>query len=332
MKFKFRLVFFHSEPGFFRIDKKSIGYNIASDISITIEPRDANTLIEAKQYHIESSGFNSEEEARKCGEKIRNHLRLLNCHFHLGLTIPFTDGFASKANAALKEEHRKNGVELIDTIIGLLVYPDEQKYVEFAVFSELDIFREDPYYLLKSIKEIWSNNYKFDDCTNEILEILNISVREKSPKLKFLTAYLAMEQIIKREMRTEYAQELIKDFIKMTNASEISNNEKKSLTNALSQLKRESFRSAFISFARRITFPTTILNMPVVKFAKECVKIRNKIAHNVSTDKLPELENYAKNLIKMSLGIIWSENNLPELSLYLPGHKLELKKLEFKFL
>lgn len=332
MSFKFRLVFFHQTPGFFCIDETSIDYQIDSNLSIKIAPRDANKLNEATNYHIESGGFSSIEDARSCGEKIRTHLRLLNCLFHLGLTILVKDGTSGSVSSAIKDRIRKDGGELIDTIVGLHVFPDDGVHFEHVASGKMNVYPSDPYYVLKSIKDTWSNEYNLNEHATDVIEILNVSVRESSHKIKFLASYLAMEQIIKREMRTEKSQKLIDEFICLTNSSEISDLEKNSLIGSLGNLKEQSFSSAFTSFARRITSPATILNMPVVKFVSECIKIRNKIAHNVAIDQMPELENFTNNLRKMAMSILWSENSFPELSAYRPADRVEMQKFEIRFL
>ncbi|HRZ05554.1 MAG TPA: hypothetical protein P5102_05280 [Candidatus Competibacteraceae bacterium] len=332
MSFKFRLVFFHQNPGFFRIDEKSIDYQVDSNIIITIVPRDANKLNEATKYHIESGGFTSIEEARSCGEKIRTSLRLLNCLFHLGLTIPIVDGISGSVSTAIKDKVRKDGGELIDTIVGLHVYPDDGVHFEHVASCKMNVYPSDPFYVLKSIKDTWSNNYNLNEQATDVIEILNISVRETSPKIKFLASYLAMEQIINREMRTKKAQQLIDEFICMANDSDILDSEKTSLIGALGHLKEQSFSSAFTSFARRITSPKTILNMPVVKFVSECIKIRNKIAHNVAIDKILELDNFTNNLRNMAMSILWSKNNFPEPLAYRPADQVEMQKFEVRFL
>lgn len=332
MNFRFRLVFFHQRPGFFRIDEKSIDYQIDSNLVVTVVPRDADRLHEATKYHIESGGFPSVEEARSCGEKIRTHLRLLNCLFHLGLTIPIVDGTSGNVSTAIKEKTREDGGELIDTIVGLHVYPDDGLHFEHVASGKMNVYPSDPYYVLKSIKDTWGNIYHLDEHATDVIEILNVSVRETSPKIKFLATYLAMEQIVKKEMRSEKAQRLIDELIQSTNSSGLSNSEKQSLVGALGHLKEQSFSSAFTAFSKRITSPTEISNMPIPKFVSDCIKIRNKIAHNVAIEKMPQLDNYTNNLRNMAMSVLWSEYGFPEISVYRPADQIEMQKFEIRLL
>lgn len=332
MSFRFRLVFFHSSPGFFRIDEKSIDYQIESNLAITVVPRDADKLNEATKYHIESGGFPNVEQARSCGERIRTHLRLLNCLFHLGLTIPIIDGTSGSVSTAIKDKAREDGEEILDTIVGLHVFPDDGLHFEHVASGKMSVYPSDPYYVLKSIKDTWDNIYDLDEHATDVIEILNISVREKSPKIKFLATYLAMEQIVKKEMRSINAQELIDEFIQTTINSGLSDSEKNSLNGALGHLKEQSFSSAFMAFSKRITSPTEIFNMSVPKFVSDCIKIRNKIAHNVAIEKLPELDNYTNNLRNMAMSILWSEYGFPEVSVYRPADQIEMQKFEIRLL
>ncbi len=332
MSFKFRLVIFHPIPGFFHIDEKSIDYQIESNLAIRVVPRDADKLREATKYHIESGGFPNIEEARSCGKKIRTHLRLLNCLFHLGLTIPIVDGTSGSVSTEIKDKAREDGGEIIDTIVGLHVFPDDGLHFEHVASGKMNVYPSDPYYVLKSIKDTWSNIFDLDEHATDVIEILNISVRETSPKIKFLATYLAMEQIVKKEMRSAKAQQLIDELIQYTNNSELSNSEKQSLVGTLGHLKEQSFSSAFTAFSKRVASPTEIFNMPVPRFVSKCIKIRNKIAHNVAIDKMPELDNYTNNLRSMAMSILWSEYGFPNISVYRPADQIEMQKFEIRLL
>lgn len=332
MKFKFRLVFFHSKPGFFRIEEESVDYPLDENLTIQLTPRDSSNLKDASQYHIECGEFLSYEEARHCGEKLRTHLKLLNCMFDLGLSIPSFDGTSGSFSEEIKDEVRKNGGELLDPIVGLHVYPDDGRHFESIPSGKINVFPSDPYYVLKGLKDSWGNIFEMNEHTAEVLEILNLSVREGSPKVKFLATYLAMEQIIERKMRSENAQTLIDNFIRLTKDSALSKAEKESLAGSLGYLKEQSFSSAFVSFVKCIESPKEINGMPIKKFVSRCIKLRNQIAHNVAISEISEIEEYTKSLRGLALSIIWSKNGFPNLSVYRPVDQLELEKMEIRVL
>ena len=332
MSYKFRLVFYYSKPGFFRVDEESIEYSLSDSLVVSVFPRDADKLNIASKYHIESGGFPSENEARICGEKLRTHLRLLNCILDLGLSIPSVDGNSSKLSNAIKESARKEGGEILDTITGLYVFPDDGLHFEHVTSGKINVYPGDPLYTLKGLKDSWENEFELDENTQEIIEILNISVRESSPKVKFLATYLAMEQIIKRKMRSERAQELIDEFINLTKSSNLTGSEKNSLSGSLGYLKEQAFSSVFTAFAKTTVNPKEINNMSVKKFVSECISLRNKVAHNISVKKLPKLEEFTKHLRIMALSVLWTKNKFPNVSIERPGDRLEMEKMESRLL
>lgn len=332
MNYKFRMVFYHSRPGFFRIDAENVQFELGDSIVIQVVPRDSDKLITACNYHIESGNYSSYLEARDIGEKLRTHFRMLNCMLDLGLSIPMFDGSSASVSQNIKEDVRKMGGELLDTIIGLHVFPDDGNHFEQVVSVKMNVFPSDPFYVLKSLKDSWPNNFDLDKNTSDVIEILNISVREISPKVKFLTTYLAMEQIIERKMRSESAQDLIDQFVYLTNNSSLADAEKKSLAGSLGYLKEQSFSSAFVSFAKRISQPETINGIKVTKFVSECISLRNKIAHNVAMESIPELNEYTTHLRNMALSLIWTQNGFPNISIYRPADMSEVEKMEIRVL
>jgi hypothetical protein len=98
----------------------------------------------------------------------------------------------------------------------------------------------------------------------------------------------------------------------------------------LGYLKEQSFSSAFSSFAKCITDPVSINGMPVTRFVSDCIKLRNKIAHNVAIENISKIEEYAKHLRSMALSLLWSENRFPDLSVYRPADKVEVEKMEIR--
>jgi len=332
MKYKFRLVFFHSRPGFFRIDKKLLDYSLSEGLVLQVFPRDADTLLGASKYHIDCGGVSSLKDAQNCGEKLRTHLRMLNCIFDLGLSIPCFDGKSGNVSEGIKEQVRKSGGKLLDTITGLLAYPDDSKHFEHVLSGEMRVFPSEPLYVLKGLKDSWGNTFELNERVAEVLEILNIAVREISPKVKYLTTYLAVEQLIERKMRSNHAQKLIDNFVELTNKSELLEVEKKSLSGSSRCLKEQSFSSAFTSYAKCITSPETINEIPVAKFVSECIKLRNKIAHNAAIESMPNIGEYTKQLRSMALAILWTENDFPSFSVNRPSDQIEMEKMEVRML
>lgn len=296
MRYKFRLLIHHPIPGFFHINETQFGFKLGQILNCTVYPRDAEKLVLASKYHIDGNAFDNKDSAKETGEKLRLHLKLLNCLLNLGLTIPIQDEKSASASTGLKEKIRANGIELLDTISGLQVFPDDERYKENVISGNMKNYPSDPEFVFKALNKTWADSFELDEDAQDVLEILNISVFGTSLKVKFLTTYLAVEQLIGREMRREKACKIIDNFVDIIDQSTLDEKERKSLSGTLGSLKEQSFSSAFVSFARKITSPQEIMGLKPNKFASNCISIRNKIAHKADTAKIANLEQYTMEL------------------------------------
>jgi hypothetical protein len=323
---------FHSNPGFFSLDCNSFGYELNKNIGLEVYPRDSDELVGATKYHIDCGGFESEEAALHAGEGLRKKLRLLNSVLDLGLNIPVKDEVTGSVSESVKASVKNAGGVLLDTRVGLSVIPDDGLHAELVVSGLLKVRPSDPIFLLDAVKKIWDLEFEFDSKAEDVIELLNLSSMEKSPKLKFLTAYLALEQLITIKERSVDAQSLIMSFIKETKESSISDNEKVSLVGSLSNLKYGSFSGALKTFSKCITNPKDIQGFSPEELASKAISLRNKIAHKLEITKDIDINVITKGIREMTFGLLWSEYKLPELSVYRPTDSISSEKFEIRIL
>lgn len=299
---------------------------------LTLVARDADELRNAAKFHFDSAGYPNEQKAREAGERLRSRLKVINCALGLGMTIPTVDGNSGFVSEEIKEKAQKSGGVLLDTIVGLKIYPDDGTHLEFVSAGKIKAYPSDPLYVLKGLKQIWDIDIKYDDQAGDALEILSLATKETSPKTKFLTTYLAMERLIETEPRTDSAQLLIDNFIEQVKKSHLKREEVDSLVGSLGHLKRQSFSSAFSGFAKRISNPKEINGTPVQKFVSECISARNRIAHNATENEILDLNGLTKGLREMVLGIIWTRNKIPVFSIQVPADQVNIEEFEIKLL
>ena len=323
---------FHSAPGFFGLDCLAFGFALNKEIGLEIYPRDSDELEGATKYHIDCGGFESEEEALKAGEHLRQRLRLLNSIFDLGLNIPIKDSLTGRTSKSVKQGVKRSGGVLLDTRVGLSTIPDDGLHFELVNSGRLKVTPSDPIFLFDAVKNIWNLEFNFDSKAEDVIELLNLSSREQSPKLKFLTAYLALEQLITIKKRSNKAQKLIAEFIKQTNASGITDDEKTSLVGSLSNLRHGSFSGAFKSFSKSITPPKEFQGFTPEQLASKCIDLRNKIAHKSEVNNDTDINALTKGIREFTLGLLWSEYKLPEFSAYRPSDRVSAEKFESRLL
>jgi hypothetical protein len=329
---KFRLTLFHSNPGFFGLDCNSFGYEVNRDIGLEVFARDSDELVQATKYHIDCGGFESEELALAAGEKLRKKLRLLNSVLDLGLVIHTKDELTGKVSESVKSSVKEKGGVLLDSRVGLSVIPDDGLHGELVTTGSFRVRISDPIFLLDAVKKIWDIEFKFDEKAEDVVELLNLSSAEASPKLKFLTAYLALEQLITIKERSEAAKELINSFIKETNASGIPDEEKASLVGSLSNLTKGSFSGALKTLSKSITNPKEIQGYTPEQLASKAIGLRNKIAHKLEITSDTDINAITTGIREMTLGLLWSEYKLPNFSIYRPADSVSSEKLEMRIL
>jgi hypothetical protein len=214
----------------------------------------------------------------------------------------------------------------------LSVIPDDGLHGEMVVSGRLKVRPSDPIFLLDAVKTIWDLEFEFDSKAEEVIELLGLSSMEKSSKLKFLTTYLALEQLVTIKERSADAKSLITSFIEQTNASSISESEKSSLLGSLSNLKYGSFSGALKAYAKCIVNPKIIQGLSPEELASKAIGLRNKIAHKLEITKDTDINVITKGIREMTLGLLWAEYRLPDFSVYRPADSVVSEKFEIRIL
>jgi len=328
-KFKFRVTLHRVAPGFFKTESLAFGYPLRDGLTLEVYPRDADTLSGASHYHIDGRSFETEDDAKSAGEHLRTRLRLLNSVFDLGLSIPIEDSTTGKVSDAVKENIlQEHGVTLLDTVSGLFVFPDDGFHAEHVTSAKINVSPSDPIFLLDAIGKFWDIPLEFDDTAADVLNLLNLSSVEPTQKLKFLTVYLALEQLITISRRSESAQQLLTTFIAATADSDLSEQDKESMTSSLANLRSGSFPSAFKAFTRTIITPEHIHGLRPEQIASRAIALRNGIAHGSESVASEDITLITKALREIVHALLWGRYGIPNTSVYRPADSLDLVKFE----
>jgi hypothetical protein len=327
MTYRFRLTFYHSGPGLFRFDEQRKSFSVSDDLELTLAARDAISLSEATRFHIEAGGFPDEETARSAGEHLRLRLRVLNAILGLGISVPTNDSTSPAWSAAVKEKVREtHGVVALNTIVGLAVFPDDDRYVEFVVAGQVQVYPGDPTYLFTALSEVWPIEMRFDERSQDALEILNHAMTEGSSRSKFLLTYLALERMVERSMRSEAAIKLIKQLQDQVPSAGLEAGEADSLIGALAQLHERSFSSALLELGRRIQTGERFCDKTLTSFMSYCVEARNRIVHNAAIPDNIDLSKVSEDLRKFCMMLIWIYNQIPSVTVRVPGSEVSIPK------
>jgi hypothetical protein len=318
--YRFRLTFHHSRAGLFRFEKQAETFTLSGGLELTVVARDAQSLSEATRFHMEGRGYENEESARSAGERLRLRLRLMNALLGLGVTVPTKDTTSGGLSDEIKEKMREqSGAIVLDTIVGLAVFPDDERYVEFVTAAHAQVHPGDPTYLFTALSEFWPIEMCLDERSQDALEILGHAVTEASPRTKFLLTYLAAERLVDRSMRSTHAIELIRKFQKEVRMAGLEAREADSLMGALAALHERSFSSALVDLGRSVQTEEKFGDKPLREFLSSCIEIRNKIVHNAAPSSDMDLNKMSDGLRKFCMGLIWTHNQIPHVSVQIPG-------------
>ncbi|MDF3067105.1 MAG: hypothetical protein K0R38_2706 [Polyangiaceae bacterium] len=330
--FRFRVTAHHPTPGFFRINEGRRTMALVDGVELTLAARDAPTLAQATRYHFEGRAFATEEGARTAGERLRQSLHVLVGMFGLTLIVPSVDGEDGKLAEAEKARIREQGLEVLNSRTGVSVLPDDENCVEFVAAGLGEVTPSDPEYVLKAIESVWPLELVFDDVSKRALETVSFASSAASPLLKFLTMYMAVEQLLNRVPTSEPALAPIDELIETLRKTALPETEKAGLISALGNLKGfQPFSATFRKFAELNPEFPKLRGLPLSKLASDSIKLRNNIAHRVQADPR-NAEELAGGLRELALALVWSRNQLPTVTLERPADRVAMTKLEFRLL
>jgi hypothetical protein len=332
MSYKFRQTTHSTRRGLFWLDAPSIEIELEDGIELGLVARDADTLAEATSFHFECGGYSSEKEARAQGERFRRLLHILTSVLELEQIVEIEDKQVSSVVDAAKEAVRQKGGVLLDQRSGLTVIPDDGMHGEF-VFSGARIIKANPPdYVLAAMKQLWLIDFPLDEDGQAVLEMLSLSTAEVSPATKYLTTYLALEQLIQRRSRAKETIDMLSKLVGIIEGSNLIEEEKRILSGLFGSLEEESFSSAFKRYMTSVKNPKEIEGIPTDKLASRCIAFRNKITHSPSKIDLDEARLLTKALRTTIFGILWHRFDLPRISIERPTDKINLERLEVRIL
>lgn len=329
MTYKFRLRLAAKHPRKFAFTTAEEAFEVADGLQLTLAARNANSLDQATTFHLDGGGFSTAAEARAAGESLRLKLRLLNAVLGLGLNVPVGDTRLAAVSEEVKQSvAAKHAGVVVDSIWGLQTFPDDGKHFEYVLIGNLEVRPSEPDYIFRALKAIWSTEVQLDSPSEEALQILGLANLETSDKAAFLTTYLALEQLVERRPRSTAAKQLVARFAEQLQSAAsrkrapIPSPEAQSLRGALSALNEESFSSALARLGRSLTNPTQIQGVPVGRFFSACIDARNKIAHHAEPKPTYPLAQLTAGLREVAIGLIWTRNQLPPLTLNTPASSI----------
>ena len=330
--YKFRLTTHSGVPGVLNSADSSLIVSVPGLQDMTVVPRDADSLAEATKYHFDCGGFDSPATAKQAGEKLRRILRLLTAAFDLPLVVPSDDKQSGDVHDDIKKPFRDAGGELLVGTKGLSVMPEDGITAEFVTSMTANVRISDPKRVLDHIGELWSLDFDFDEVSLQTIELISLSASETSSKTKFLMSYLAAEQLFPPLVRDEASLAIITKLRELVTDSSLQQVEKDSMLGLLSGLRFKSFKTRLNDYVLTVQNPATADGIPLVELVNRCIRLRNRVAHQIDDVDENELRVITKALRHFLLSVLVTRNQVGDLNFYRPADSISLGRTLMKIL
>jgi hypothetical protein len=238
--FGFRLQFWTSTAQSMDTENESIVLKLPeTERTIKLLPASKDSNNNWCNLIIQGSGYGSEDEAFKEGERIKNCILLSGPTLRMGFDIGKDKPRLQFAKAIKEEYKEKFGVQIIDDVHGLIVYSEDVPVA--AISANITGIVSVPIRgFINNCIELYNNNYIISDKQSLALELYNLSHFDRSIRGRFLTLVTVIECLSVREERSDASIKFLEELIENTNRSNLGTNDKESLIKALESLRNES--------------------------------------------------------------------------------------------
>jgi len=203
---------------------------------------DSEKISTARRFSISCSDLDSQETASDIGMRVKHALLIAGAQLKMGVDVG-KDIATSGVGKFLRDQAVEHGVQLLNDIHGLVVFPDDMPVKLVRVFSaKVTVSRPS-----EKFTEALIHGYELAPSLDQkiilALEMYSASHFESSFRARFLTLVTAVEVLADQEELDEEVRLHIDNLIKETKRSIIPSG-KEELLSRLGQLKRESITSA----------------------------------------------------------------------------------------
>lgn len=265
-QFKFRLTFYARLTSAFNAAAPDAFVHLPGNRTLRLVPRDADSLAEATAFHIEGAGYDGEDLARADAEKVRMRLRMLNALLGLGLMVPEVDSPGGQWGSEPKARAEAEGLQLVDSVNGVLVMQDDNTHVEGVVSVRATNTPSNPLYVFEAVARLLAEPFNFDSASETALSILGAAQREPSDRAAVLVTFLALETLIPRQRRSANARTLLQTLVDTVCQSGLAAAERDALAKAIGGLQTEGSTAALRRFAASVQTTLLFADRPPVPF------------------------------------------------------------------
>ena len=278
--YRYRIRFFVHFVGVIQQEQKFFEFELPNGEILKLICVDEDEISKGKEFILSSGGFQSEEEARLRGAKIKTALLVSGAVLRIGIDAG-KDIASARMSTHVKERiFEEHGVKIIDNVHGLSVYSEKDPVQTFSMSAVGLVSPASAVDFLASISALTDLPRELTRKELLCLELYGASHYEKSDRARFLTLVLAIEALLVPAERHERVRELVDSFLEQTKRSDLDSNEKSSITGSLRWLYTDSISNSLRELARKHLGEKEYNGVPAPKFISQCYDARSKLVHN----------------------------------------------------
>lgn len=292
-RFAFRIRFHLSDGDAVNIETEKFEIHPSGSAPhLILHSLDSEKISTARRFSISCSGLDSQETASDIGMRVKHALLIAGAQLKMGVDVG-KDIATSGVGKFLRDQAMEHGVQSLNDIHGLLVFPDDMPVNFIRVFSVKVIVGRPPEKFTEALIHGYELAPSLDQKIILALEMYSASHFESSLRARFLTLVTAVEVLADQEELDEEVRLHIENLIEETKRSNIPFGRKELLSSRLGQLKKESINSACKGLV------TKYLDDESASQFTNYYSIRGKILHNGVVPKGVNLGSEVPKLDKM---------------------------------
>ncbi len=243
--------------------------------------------------------YASKHQARNAAEKSKKALLCWAIDRHLGIDLgdrKLEGSLTVVTDKGLMQLQKQRGRPLKRDIIGIDVYEHDEN-LEFIGIDLKVQLNKNPTIFIDAFRREYLNNRKFTTKQMTASVIYTSSFFDVSPISRFITLVTAVEALLKRQERSDEAQDLVKEFKAKTQQSMVCARTKEAMISSLDGLRYESIRQAGSALARNMIPDKSFNGQLSGDFFKSCYNLRSQILHcGKVTDEKVDIRHLVKDM------------------------------------
>ena len=280
--FLFRLTFFVKEGTLVDSDSESIQIELPDSLeTVELSAHHAESLKDASWFDITGRGYETEENARRKGERIRGLVQFLQVERKVDIDLG-DDQKTGLIGDVIKERMKASSEEDIAihySTHGLAVYPEDPKPLIASVRAEGTVKPNWERDLQELLSDLYESDLSLGSRTSLACSLYGTAQSANSPRATFLSLMSAIESLLKPDKRSDRAVSLVDGFIERVKSSCLEESERDSLSDTLKWLKQDSITRTGVQLVEEHLGEAEYDGMRAPHFFRQCYGIRSELLH-----------------------------------------------------